>query len=183
MNPNNEKLAIIVLGNQKAGKSNTWYEFFGRKIRTGWKKIKIKEEKAIAFVRNSSFEETGDQISEYVFVRNSSFEERGDDPEGFFDNDILPKIVFCSVQYTEKGIRTIEWFKTKGYFLYIQWLNPGYNDNKTYDDKLGFETKFKAYGQFLKENGKEKENRTQVIKEFVYNWVRDSELKSNKTKT
>src|SRR5690348_2802024 len=125
MKINNKKLAVIVLGKRNAGKSSTWYEIFGRKIRTGRKQLTIDKIKNEIFVKNSSFEETGDEIDEYIFVKNSSFEEDGNDVEDFFSED-QPPIIFCSVQYIEKGVETINWFKAQGYYLYIQWLNPGY---------------------------------------------------------
>ena len=167
-----KKLAIIALGNRNSGKSNTWYEFFGRVIRTGYKKISFNKEETEIFVKNSSFEEMGDDIDEDVFVRNASFEEYGDDADGYFDIDNLPKIVFCSVQYKEKGIETINFFKDHQYYIYIQWLNPGCWDSKSYDDYLNFEESFKDFGEFHIENGKEKKERVLKIKEFIYNWIK-----------
>lgn len=174
------KLAVIALGKRNAGKSNTWYELLGRVIRTGYKKIVINKKDIEVFVRNSSFEESGDEISKNVFVRNASFEEAGDEVEDFFDMDVLPGIIFCSVQYTEKGIRTIEWFKNNGYYLYIHWLNPGYFDNNEYSDHLEFETKFNKYGEFKRQSGKEKKNRIYGIRTFLYSWfVPDGSITSN----
>lgn len=136
-----KKLAVIALGNRNAGKSSTWYELFGRVIRSGWKTLQINNEEVRSFVKNSSFEETGQEITENVFVRNASFDEYGDDVEDYFGTDDLYNFVFCSVQYTEKGLRNIQYFKDNGYTLYIQWLNPGYHDRNDakHIDVLGFE--------------------------------------------
>ncbi|MCX6237061.1 MAG: hypothetical protein NTY07_05785 [Bacteroidia bacterium] len=165
------KLAILVLGKPNSGKSNTWYAIFNRTIRTGWKKLVLSNSELDVFVKNSSFEETGKEISIDIFIRNASFEEYGDEAIDFFDLENLPKIVFCSVQYIEKGIRTINWFKDNGYYLYIQWLNPGYKYDIEYSDYLDFEKTFKDFGEFQKVTGKEKVNRTLEIRRFLLNWI------------
>jgi hypothetical protein len=164
---NNRKLAVIALGKRNSGKSNTWYEIFGRTIRTGWKHLN----NAKIYVRNSSYEEAGDEIEDDVFVRNASFEEWGDEAEDYFDKNALPKTIFCSVQYTEKGIRTINWFKDNGYYLYIQWLNPGYYYQEEYSDFLEFENFFGPYGKFTKHSGKEKTGRVGEIIDFLHTWL------------
>jgi len=171
MKTSKQKLVIIALGNKNSGKSNTWYEIFGRVIRTGMKKLILNKKDIEIFVRNASFEEMGDEIQDDVFVRNASFEEYGDEVEDVFNLNHKPNIVFCSVQYTEKGIRTINWFKDNGYYLYIQWLNPGYHDKEEYSDFLEFEKKFGNQGKFTKCSGKEKVTRIYAIKQFLYTWI------------
>ncbi len=173
---NRQKLAIIVLGKPNSGKSSTWYEIFKRTVRTGWKRLKLSNKELNVFLKNSSFEETGKDIHLNIFLRNASFEEYGDEITDFFDTDDLPKIVFCSVQYIEKGIETINWFKKNGYYLYIQWINPGYkHKNEEYPDKLKFEKTFKDYGEFHKVTGKEKVDRASKIKVFLSNWLSQNE--------
>ena len=158
--------------NRNAGKSSTWYGLFVRVIRTGWKKLQINGEEIRSFVKNSSFEETGEEINEDVFVRNASFDEYGDEVDEYFGEDDLYDIIFCSVQYTEKGLRTINYFKDRGYFIYIQWLNPGYHDrNEKHEDVLEFEKTFGGYGEFHIVSGKEKVNRVRTIKEFLVKWI------------
>jgi len=165
------KLAIVALGNRNSGKSSTWYELFGRTIRTGVKRLSVADTKMLVHVRNSSFEEYGDEIEKYfeVFVRNASFEEYGDEVDEYFGEHI-PEIVFCSVQYKEKGIRTISWFRDHGYYIYIQWLNPGHRDAAEYTDDLNFESTFAPYGQFHKVSGKDRVDRIVAIREFLKNW-------------
>jgi len=172
MTTNKQKLVIIALGNKNSGKSNTWYEIFGRVIRTGWKKLVLSKKDLDVFIKNSSFEEMGTKVHEDVFVRNASFEEYGDNVNDVFNaENHIPNLVFCSVQYTEKGIKTISWFKDNGYYLYIQWLNPGYYDKEEYSDSLEFEKKFSEYGIFTKCSGKEKVKRINEIKQFIYKWI------------
>jgi|SRR6218665_1295481 len=168
-----QKIAIIALGKQNSGKSTTWYELFGRTIRTGWKTLRIGNKHKTVFIKNSSFEETGQEICLDVFVRNASFEEYGDEIEDYFDLNTLPEIVLCSVQYTEKGIRTITWFKENGYSLYIQWINKGFCHETEYDDFLNFEERFSPFGVFNKVSGKEADNRVAQIKQFLVNWINE----------
>ena len=171
---NETKLAIIILGKPNSGKSNTWYEFFNRTIRTGWKRIGLSDSEIEVFVKNSSFEETGKEIGIDIFVRNASFEEYGDEVDDFFDLDKLPKIVFCSVQYIDKGLKTINWFKENGYYLYIQWINPGFKHSIEYTDYLNFETTFKDFGEFHKVSGKERTNRNLEIRRFLLKWISEN---------
>jgi hypothetical protein len=168
---NSKKLAVLILGNRNSGKSNTFYDFFGRTIRTGYKRFKLEGKELGVFVKNSSFEEMGQTIDDDIFVRNASFEEWGDEAEDYFDLNNLPKLVFCAVQYKEKGLKTIEYFKKQGYYLYIQWLNPGFKDSQEYKDFLKFEENFSKYGEFHKVSGREKFNRVNEIKQFLVDWI------------
>ena len=172
----NQKLAIIILGNRNSGKSNTFYELFGRTIKTGWKQLQIDGKNLTLFVKNSSFEEMGEVIDKEVFVRNSSFEERKEEADKFFDKVGLPRIVLCAVQYKEKGLDTIEFFKRNGYYIYIQWLNPGFRDNIEYEDFLKFEERFSSSGQFHKVSGKEKTKRVEQIKQFLIGWMLNKDI-------
>ncbi|MCT2562194.1 hypothetical protein [Chryseobacterium herbae] len=81
------------------------------------------------------------EINDAIFVRNSSFEESDDEVENFFNENNLSKIVLCAVQYKEEGRSTIQYFKNKGYYLYIQWLNSGFKDAKEYSDFLNFKSR------------------------------------------
>lgn len=168
---NSRKIAIIALGKRNAGKSNTWYQLFGKTIRSGLKKLRINNKELLTFVRNSSFEESGDEIENYfdVYVVNSSPEESGYEIEDYFEENNLPNMIFCSVQYVEHGIKTIDWFKKNNYFLYIQWLNPGFKDTSEYDDYLGFEKRFSSAGIFSKRSGKEMTLRVAEIRRFLEN--------------
>ena len=145
-----KKIAIIALGKPNSGKSSTWYEIFERRIYTGYKILKLKNFQLNIYVQNTSFEENKGKISESPISKE------------------FPSIVFCSVQYNEEGINTIEWFQKEEYYLYIQWLNPGYKYDDSYEDFLGIEEKFKKYGEFHKVSGKEKTDRVTKIKDFLY---------------
>jgi len=171
-----KKLAIIALGKRNAGKSNTWYEIFGRVIRSGLKRLSLNGKKMLVSVKNSSFEESGDEIEGYfdVFVINASNEESGYEIEDYLDVNNLPSIVFCSVQYVEDGLKTIDWFKDHEYYLYIQWINPGHHDHTEYNDYLEFERRFHSSGTFTKCSGKEKAQRGMAIVQFLSQWIKSN---------
>jgi hypothetical protein len=59
-----------------------------------------------------------------------------------------------------------------GYYLYIQWLNPGYHDVAEYQDSLDFEKEFSKSGEFHKISGKEKIDRVKGIKTFLTDWMK-----------
>ena len=168
------KIVIIILGNRNAGKSSTLYELFKRNVKSGYKNLTIDQEKIEVFVKNTSFEETGQQIGDKIFIKNTSFEETGQNAEDFFEKKELPQIILCAVQYKEDGKNTINYFVNNGYYLYIQWLNPGYKDTSEYEDYLSFEEQFSQFGEFHKTSGKEKKKRAESIKEFLINQIHTS---------
>ena len=174
------KIAIVALGKPHAGKSNTWYEIFGRTIRSGVKQLDLNGWNLIVRVKNASFEESDDEIETYfeVLVINASNEESGKEIEDYLDVDDLPLIVFCSVQYIKDGIKTIDWFRDHGYYLYIQWINPGYHDQRPYDDFLKLEKRYQSGGTFTKRSGKEKKERASDIVEFLRRWVDNNKASS-----
>ncbi len=172
MTKTKQKLAVIVLGQAASGKSRTWFDLFGKRINSGYKSLVLNSKTFDVYLKNTSFEETGQEIDLHVFVKNTSFEESQDEIENYFDENSLPNIIFCSVQYKEHGIKTINWFKDNGYYLYIQWLNPGYTHKKQYDDFRGFKKLFSSYGVFKKVSGKEKINRINDIRMFLIDFFK-----------
>lgn len=162
------KLAVIVLGHSNAGKSSTWYELFGRRIYSGIKQLTLGDVRHSVFVKNTSPEESGKEISILILLRNTSFEENGLEISKYISSlDGLPLTIFCSVQYVDRGLKTLDWFRDNGYYLYIQWLNPGYKDEKEYEDTLAIEELYGKYGEFHKVSGKEVTTRTQAIRDFL----------------
>lgn len=170
--------AVIILGNRNSGKSSTWYKLFGRRVNSGIKFFKI-DTKTIKFLlKNSSFQESGGKIEEFIDVhlQNTSCEENRKEISQLFDIAGLPKVLFISVQYSEHGIETINWLKEKGYFLYIQWLNPGYYDKNEYTDFLEFEKRFAEKGIFTKRSGKGINERVEEITLFLIKWFREKKV-------
>ena len=115
------RLLVGVLGNQRAGKSHTWYTMFERKVKRGkWPRcLELRPEECVK-----------------VFLVNASFEERGEKASDILDNQNC-RIVLCSMQYTKDVRTTLDYFIEHGYFLYIQWLNPGYGSPGEVWDRLG----------------------------------------------
>jgi hypothetical protein len=154
-------LAVVVLAKRNAGKSKTWYTLLGRKVKTG------KKLKRIYF-----------NYSEYVevYVINGSPEERDEDVERLMKDsigDLKPRIVLCSVQYTEHGLETIDFFQQNEYEVHTQWLNPGYSDAKSYQDYLNFTTKIEEGGGTIEiRNGHDDpESRVEEIQEIIHCWA------------
>jgi hypothetical protein len=151
-----DRLFVAVLGNRKAGKSTTWYELFGQRVRTG--KVPHKLE-----LRPGEFVE--------VFLISGSPEERKK-----YAGQILAgqrcRIVLCAIQYTPAVERTLKYVFDKGFWVYVQWLNPGYSDRGETLDRLGLVNRILAnYGVVSIRSGREVKGRAQEIREFIYGWA------------
>lgn len=151
-----ERLLVGVLGNRNSGKSYTWNSLFDRRVRTGktLRDLYLNEKEYVK-----------------VFLVSGSPEERRK-----YVGDIInrkPNIVLCSMQYTEDVIKTIKWFANNDYFLFIHWLNPGYEDEETVNDRLDLIPNILSYDSLLGiRNGKiSVENRVQEMRDFVYGWA------------
>lgn len=152
-------LFIGILGNRDAGKSTTWYNLFEDRVKTSnhIRKLKLSETEYIE-----------------VFLINGSPEERGISAEDMIGS-LKPRIVLCAIQYIEEVVYTIEYFKQNDFSMYIQWLNPGKNDqNETPQfDNLGLINKLLTnYNCILSiRNGKDDpDDRVHEIVEYLYGW-------------
>lgn len=105
-------LVIGLLGHRNSGKSSTWNELFQRTVKTGTEIRRL-------YLTKSKYIE--------VFLVSGSPEERYT-YVGELIGDLKPRIILCSMQYITDVSQTINFFVDNDYFLYIQWLNPGYND-------------------------------------------------------
>lgn len=151
-----DRLFVTVLGNRKAGKSTTWYELFGKRVRTGKRPHKLE-------LRPGEFVD--------VFLISGSPEERRK-----YAGKILAgqrcRIVLCAIQYTPAVERTLKYVFDTGFWVYVQWLNPGYNDPGETFDRLGLVNRILAnYGVVSIRSGKELRSRAQEIREFIYGWA------------
>jgi hypothetical protein len=82
------------------------------------------------------------------------------------------RIVLCAIQYTPSVQKTLKYVFDKGFWIYAQWLNPGYNDPGETFDRLGLVNRILAnYGVVSIRSGKEVKNRAQEIREFIYGWA------------
>src|SRR6266403_629963 len=116
-----DRLFVGVLGHRRAGKSRTWNELFGRTVKTG---------------ENSRMLELRSGESVEVFLISGSNEERS-----LYAGDVLEnqdaRIILCSMQYVEHVADTLTYVSEEDFWVYVQWLNPGYSDSSEYPDDLG----------------------------------------------
>lgn len=105
------KLLIGVLGNEGSGKSTTWNNLFGHRVHTGKNVRKL-------FINGLAIP---------VFLINESPLERKTKLE-YILPDINPDIVISSFLYHKDVKSNFEYYANNGYDIYVQWLNPGYND-------------------------------------------------------
>lgn len=105
------KLLIGVLGNEGSGKSTTWKYLFGHTVHTGknLRKLTIGGLAIPVFLINESPLERKTKL-EYILPENN------------------PDIVLSSFLYHKDVKSNFEYFSSRGYDIYVQWLNPGFND-------------------------------------------------------
>lgn len=154
---NQEKLAVIALGNSNSGKSMTWNTLFGRTVKTGANAREL-------VIKNNLFTE--------IFLVSGSPEERKK-YVGEIVVDINIRIILCSMQYTRDCVSTIDFFYKNNYQFYVHWLNPGYSDESEYQDKEDIIATLNGYNAVIeKHNGKINPNsRVETIRNYIYNWA------------
>src|SRR5690242_5861821 len=94
-----ENLLVAVMGHRNSGKSTTWYELFGRTVRTG------KEPRDLDLGGGESVE---------VFVVSGSPEERKE-YVGDLLNGETPRVVLCSLQYRDDVWESYRYFFERDY--------------------------------------------------------------------
>jgi hypothetical protein len=156
------RLFVAVLGHRKAGKSTTWNELFRETVRTG------KHPRMLEF--------KGSKCAE-VFLISASNEERRQ-YAGAVLRKIDCRIILCSVQYIEAGRQTFEYAVENGFDIYVQWLNPGYNDPGRYFDYLGFVNPLLDAGATLsmRDGSRKLRSRVREIREFIHGWAQSRSL-------
>ncbi len=151
------KLVIGVLGNYRAGKSKTWHTLFGREVRTGKHPRKI-------WIHNL-------QIP--VFLINCAPLDRGVELKYIMPNKD-PEIVLCSFLYHKDVKDNINYFFDRNYQMYLQWLNPGYEDenDKVLFYNVGIINYLMSKGAVIAvKNGKNNpKERVNEIRNYLYSW-------------
>jgi len=157
-------LVIGLLGHRSSGKSTTWNRLFEENVRTG---INIRS----LYLTQTEYIQ--------VFLVSGSPEER-ETYVGEIIGEQRPRIVLCSMQYISDVSETIDFFVNNDYFLYIQWLNPGYSDQNTtaHADYLGIMNRILSLDStFSIRNGKyDPASRMQEIVNFLYGWANSRNL-------
>lgn len=152
-----DRLLIAVLGNRNSGKSTTWNRLFDSTVKTGKyeRPLYINCAQAVnVFLVSGSPEEREIYVSEIL-------------PES------LPQIVLCSTQYREDVKETFDYFFSEGYEVFVQWLNPGYNDDETYNDVFALREYLLENGATLQiRNGQiDPAHRIKEIRQFILGWA------------
>lgn len=161
---NPERLMVGILGNAGSGKTYTWNTLFGHEVRTGKN------------LRRLYFND-----SEYVrvFLVSRSPGKRKM-PVGNILQGTHPPIVLCSLQYQHSLLDTLSYFRKNGYAMYLQWLNPGFEDEAEqplfYD--LGLITRILSECSYISvRNGKkDAAQRVAEIEDFLYGWAKRREI-------
>lgn len=152
-----DRLLIGVLGNRNSGKSTTWNTLFGATVRTG------RHARSLPLRSGECVE---------VFLASGSPEER-ELYVGDIVGETTARIILCSLQY-RKGVNTsLDYFIENGFFIYLQWLNPGYSDPGENFDRLGIVGQILSVPSVVSmRNGtSDPAARVQEIREFIYGWA------------
>ena len=164
-----ERLLVGVVGHSNAGKSSTWKDLFDANVKTSCHG----NERRLYLSKNQK-----EWVN--VFLINGSPGERGEDvkkilnPKGLsnFEN---PRIVLCSMQYPDDARgATIQHFIEQEYDLFIQWLNPGYDDPKKYNDDFGFIPRILEQDNSLlgiRDGKVDRASRVNEIQSFIRGWA------------
>jgi hypothetical protein len=81
--------------------------------------------------------------------------------------------VLCSLQYTEGGRESIQSFVDNGYWLFVQWLKPGYSDEGILPDSLGF-LPFVLYNGAvvsIRDGQQDPYQRVREIRDYLIGWA------------
>jgi hypothetical protein len=151
-----DRLLVAVLGNRNSGKSTTWNTLFGTTVRTG---------------RNSRTLALRPAECVQIFLASGSPEERQ-----LYVGDIVgdtdSRIVLCSLQYVSGVDTSFNYFIEAGFFIFLQWLNPGYSDPGENFDSLGIVNQILSVPSVVSmRNGQDNPAaRVQEMREFIYGW-------------
>lgn len=158
-----DRLFVSVLGNRNSGKSTTWNTLFGGNVRTG------QQTRQLPLYGGECVD---------VFLISGSFEERKKYAGDLLDNQDC-RIILCSTQYKEAHETSLAYAVEKGFQIYAQWLNPGYNDPAT----MAFDSN--GLSQWLlareatvaiRDGQVPQTDRVEEIRQFVFGWAKARNL-------
>ncbi|WHY84641.1 hypothetical protein QNH39_18560 [Neobacillus novalis] len=161
-----KKLLVAVIGHRNSGKSETWKKLFNDKnIRTAQK-----SERRLEVGQNCEYTN--------VFLINGSPQERGKKVEEIIQVNYNPEIVLCSIQFKKEALNTLKYFHENDYYIYLHWLNPGYNDTYEYPDSENIIGDILKMDSLVgKRNGKTNSDaRVEEIKNYIYDWSKRNRL-------
>ena len=159
-----DNLLVGIIGHQNSGKTETWKTLFGDIVRTGINERRLyltDNEYVNVFLVSGSPEEREKYVGDIITVQK-------------------PRIVLCSMLYRKDVIGTLDYFIERDYFLYIQWLNPGYQDRNDlpYHDYLGIVTyiQFKESTISIRNGQSRIKTRIDEIRDYLYGWCKFKNL-------
>lgn len=182
MNPSEDRLFVAVVGAQNSGKSTTWNTLFRRQVNTGKKPRRLDllppEHTVVSLVEETAHAQPTDGESSParpyldVFLVSGSNEEKKRYAQKVLE-DVNCRIVLCSVQYTAEAFeRTWNFVFDQGFHVYVQWLNPGYEADESYDH-LGLVNRLLSEQALVSiRDGRENlSGRTEEIRQFIHGWA------------
>jgi hypothetical protein len=150
------RLVVFVLGNRNSGKSTTWYRLLGGVVRTGSRSrlITLRGRTLPVFVVSGSPEERKTYVGKIV-------------------GQGRPRLVLCSLQYKREAIETVDFFASRGYQMYVQWLNPGYADPAAAPDAFGLVPYLLHAGATVsvRDGATSPKQRVREIEDFIIGWT------------
>jgi hypothetical protein len=150
------KLAILVIGRARSGKSTTWNRLFGRTVKTGTqlRDFPVGERTVSSFLVSASPQERKTVVSEIIGQADA-------------------RLAFCSVQYGADARDTIDYFLANGFSIYAHWLNPGYGDDEAVAYTQGLVSYLLHSGAVLaiRDATGDPAERVQEIRDFVAGWA------------
>jgi hypothetical protein len=157
-----DRLFIGVLGNRNSGKSTTWNTLFGATVRTG------KRARRLSLYGGECVD---------VFLASGSPEERQLYAGEIFGSQDC-QIILCSIQYTEAVRQTLDYVSDNKFDVFVQWLNPGYNDNGESFDRLGLIPWLIGHraAVCIRDGREEPADRTEEIRQFIHGWAKARSL-------
>ena len=156
-----DRLLVAVVGNRNSGKSYTWNMLFNRPVITGT------NERPLSL---------GNDQCVSVFLVSGSPEEREIYVGEIVNSDA--RIVLCSLQYRNDVFDSFQYFFARGFFPFVHWLNPGYNDPDAERDCLNLVPYLLAANSLIgiRDATIDATSRVEEIRDFIRGWALSRDL-------
>ena len=160
-----DRLLVTVIGKPGSGKSETIKKLFD-----GVNRRTIKHPCELNLCN-------GEKVC--IWVINGSPQEKDKKIECILNEEPLPRIVFCSIQYSLNGwnnmFDTLNFFRERGYFIYAHILSPGY-DHEDYSLPNLRETVMHIFEMNsvvgIRDGGICAISRSEEIRDFIAGWAK-----------
>jgi len=182
MNNTEDRLFVAVVGARNSGKSTTWNTLFAKQVNTGKKPRRLDllppDHTPVLLVDETSRDEQSGNLSSVtrpyldVFLISGSNEEKKRYAQEVLEN-VNCRIILCSVQYIGEAFeRTWSFVFEQHFHIYVQWLNPGYGADESYDH-LGLANRLLGNRAVvsIRDGRKNLSERTEEIRQFIHGWA------------